>query len=527
MDSPLSPNRSLSTPLRWAFYIFACILIGALGFYYYVGAEGATRWKEAVENYKKNGGTLDPSELRTDPIPDEQNYASIRSLKGITIPDGADHSSGIDGQELRGVIESACEFLDFSDQTPNRSPRWGRLHHAGPRLDILKWHNVLVKPEQVAGAEESPIELTTKKAAEEVLHLIDRELGPILEQSDNAVSRPQSRLTPSAGSFLEKHTLDKTLNNYGYATNQLAIAMMLRAVAAAHLDQPKVVSDSIRAVIHLATAESPPDLGTIQHLYFITRSQMAYSALAEALAQRALAEDELAAIQDALLEIDASADLKRALQFDLIGACDGLDKLKAAGSKDYFKPPIWYPDGWIDENRALILDKGFESWIEPCAKEDYSLLKERDVALEKWIDQIEASGSITAIKTFFAHGVLSSLRSLPPNTTYTQALANQAQIACALERYFLKHGSYPESLDYLKPEFFEEIPTDPMDEAPMRYRKSDSGRYILYSIGWNLSDELGIPSWDPKVPGTIVRTEGDWVWAYEDLSPTPAPVGGP
>ncbi len=68
---------------------------------------------------------------------------------------------------------------------------------------------------------------------------------------------------------------------------------------------------------------------------------------------------------------------------------------------------------------------------------------------------------------------------------------NQARIACALERFWLKNGHYPELLEDLKPDFLAEIPTDSIDNQPMRYRRETSEKYLLYSIGLNRKDDGG------------------------------------
>ena len=41
-----------------------------------------------------------------------------------------------------------------------------------------------------------------------------------------------------------------------------------------------------------------------------------------------------------------------------------------------------------------------------------------------------------------------------------QADVDLARVACALERYRLAHGSYPETLDALAPQFIEKLPHD-------------------------------------------------------------------
>ena len=102
-----------------------------------------------------------------------------------------------------------------------------------------------------------------------------------------------------------------------------------------------------------------------------------------------------------------------------------------------------------------------------------------------------------------------------PNTTkatqtlaYNQTLANLAQIACALERYRLAHGEYPETLDALMPQFIEKLPHDIIGGEPLHYRRTEDGKFLLYSVGWNETDDGGLP-------GTLADVKkGDWVWPY-------------
>jgi hypothetical protein len=63
--------------------------------------------------------------------------------------------------------------------------------------------------------------------------------------------------------------------------------------------------------------------------------------------------------------------------------------------------------------------------------------------------------------------------------------------AFALERYRLKHGSYPSTLAPLAPEFLKTVPVDFMDGQPLRYRLRDDGRFLLYSIGLDGVDDGG------------------------------------
>jgi len=90
-----------------------------------------------------------------------------------------------------------------------------------------------------------------------------------------------------------------------------------------------------------------------------------------------------------------------------------------------------------------------------------------------------------------------------------QTVANQAAIACALERHRLTNGRFPDTLDALVPQFITALPHDVITGEPYKYRRAADGQFLLYSVGWNEKDDGGVPGktlFDEK--------EGDWVWQY-------------
>jgi hypothetical protein len=109
---------------------------------------------------------------------------------------------------------------------------------------------------------------------------------------------------------------------------------------------------------------------------------------------------------------------------------------------------------------------------------------------------------------------------------YGVAKSNQAAIACRLEVYRLERGAYPESLAGLTLSNGEPLPADPIDEAPMRYRRTEDGRFALWSIGFDRKDDGGrrakFSDDMPYAPTGL----GDWVWSFTPDSPaTPAAAG--
>ncbi len=97
-----------------------------------------------------------------------------------------------------------------------------------------------------------------------------------------------------------------------------------------------------------------------------------------------------------------------------------------------------------------------------------------------------------------------------PVLLHVQTLVNEAQIACALERYRIARGSYPDTPAELVPGFIEKLPRDLVNGEPLIYHRTDDGSFLLYSVGWNETDEGGkiVPTkGNPKN-----LTLGDWVW---------------
>ena len=61
------------------------------------------------------------------------------------------------------------------------------------------------------------------------------------------------------------------------------------------------------------------------------------------------------------------------------------------------------------------------------------------------------------------------------------------------------------------PEFIPQLPHDVITGQPLNYHRTADGQYILYSVGWNQTDDGGALGLTESGTG-IKQTEGDWVW---------------
>ncbi len=94
----------------------------------------------------------------------------------------------------------------------------------------------------------------------------------------------------------------------------------------------------------------------------------------------------------------------------------------------------------------------------------------------------------------------------------TQTTVDLARLACGLERHRLAHGQFPDTLATLAPQFIEKVPHDVINGQPLHYRRTDSGQFLLYSVGWNETDDGGKVALNKGSTPGVDAEQGDWVW---------------
>ncbi|MBK7405427.1 MAG: hypothetical protein IPJ41_12545 [Phycisphaerales bacterium] len=118
-------------------------------------------------------------------------------------------------------------------------------------------------------------------------------------------------------------------------------------------------------------------------------------------------------------------------------------------------------------------------------------------------------------------------KALDVHETFTQT-RDAGLVMIALARYRLDHGAYPAALVALVPDYLAQIPPDRFDGSPIKYRLTDEGTPLLYSVGANRTDDGGVPcegdttgaramKWCPPAEASLAAP-GDWI-----LYPSPRP----
>ena len=268
--------------------------------------------------------------------------------------------------------------------------------------------------------------------------------------------------------------------------------------------------------------EKPPTgkpMTLVEAMINVAITGLYVNTIADGLQKNAWREPQLAALQKQLAEINLAPFVAQAFETEPAGLCRTLEtaslgKIMSVTSGSGSHRSVWQnirdvifnkynlvPRGWVYQNMALTArlgqprGEGFDlanNLIRPGKFKD--LARQMDAAFSgnaKPYNFLAAIGNPNIIKA-------------TQTLAHNQTLVNEAQIACALERYRLAHGEYPETLDALKPEFIEKLPHDIIGGQPLFYRRTGDGKFLLYSVGWNETDDGGITS--------DKMDQGDWVW---------------
>lgn len=172
------------------------------------------------------------------------------------------------------------------------------------------------------------------------------------------------------------------------------------------------------------------------------------------------------------------------------------------------------PSGWYDQeklNYSTLFDAQIDGVVDLAAKR----VSPHKAPSNGWtLPPISGGPLESGFKVLMQHRFLSSMLLLYLHNpafvgAEAQTAANQAALACALERYRLANGQFPETLEALTPRFISRAPNDVITGQPYKYRRADDGRFILYSVGWNEKDDGGVPG-----NALFDSTQGDWVWSY-------------
>jgi hypothetical protein len=337
--------------------------------------------------------------------------------------------------------------------------------------------------------------ITNETMAAEYLAWSDK-FKPDFDLIRKALNRPYARMN---GGYSDPTTTP--VPNY-LIVRAVSQTLAQRAKCYLLLHQPeKALSDltllnDSRRLLEAAPTGKPMTL--VAALLNIAVVGVYVDAIADGIRSHTWSEPQLISLQKQLEQVNLCPFLMDAMREERATTCY-LIETRAINKIDPDHSNI--ARGWFYQNMATAAE-----WDEQTIQ---SVDLTNNLISPDKVERVEAEKA--AIKHFrpytFMAAILAPSFSKPFQLlAYNQTLANETRIICALERYHLGHGEYPETLGELMPQLIEKLPHDIIGGQPLHYHRTNDDKFLLYSIGWNEKDDDGSP-------GTSTNLKnGDWVW---------------
>jgi hypothetical protein len=307
---------------------------------------------------------------------------------------------------------------------------------------------------------------------------------------------------------------------------QLEKAINLHAVTALDSGQPEIALQDIETTFALdAGLRKEPLL--ISGLVAIADLSIQDQAIWEGLEDHAWNDAQLVELQRKLASVDFLADGQLCLRGEALGYMGPmLDFLKQhqntsasllskmsrgedAGTE--VLSVFWYlaPAGWFNSAKATATDLLMDAARELIDLRARRIYPQKAAAIRERVDAITGYEP----PMLLIHVSIGPIDNAVPKFGVAQFRVDAARIACMIERYRLAHGSPPKALAELSPYAGAGgVPLDLCNGQPYHYSLRTDGTYLLYSVGWNLTDDGGQIVHDKDHPRLVDEKQGDWIW---------------
>lgn len=527
--------------LRFHGWLVVGIVSVIVLFYAEENWRGKRAWAALQREAAARGESLDFSSIIPPPVPDDQNFA---------LAPGVPELLGYAEADARSRAIRRFEDLPFylgaerDDYPPAAS--WALQE----TTDLTAWQKYFRRHAQTGADAPStaapgqtppsaqphppPLEgsrpLTFPATPEPQTPAADAVLA--LSRYDPAVAvlraasqRPQARY-PVA---YDRGMLGLTWPNYLRQQDlpNAAQVLCLRAAAELAQNQPESALQDTLLALGLADSLRQMPYGGPH----CARAQMLMVCLQpvwEGLASRRWNDQQLAAMQQRFAGMDLLAEFRLAvhgetllvmnlagqLQAFLDGGRSAMaDQMRSAQGDDLW--PVWlfrlfYPTGWLYQDKVWVY-RFYERRADAFKSLARSMEGRSDAELRRAIDPL--------LLVFVVPRLIETFSGTAEQALFLQTACQQAATACALERFRLAKGQYPDTLEALVPAWLDQVPADLLapNGAKLKYRQDASGGFVLYSVGLNRLDDRATPSPPEKdwhgIEATFPRLEqGDWVW---------------
>jgi hypothetical protein len=467
-------------------------------------------WKKFRQEWEAKGERFDLAAFVPKPVPPDQNFATtpfFAPYLDYTIDETDQEHPYRWKDELNFERHKALATIPEDPSSKKlRLPDTGHWQ-LGTFTDLRPWQ------EYFDGNTNFPFAAAPKDPAGDVLTALHR-YDAVLDELRAASARPYSVFPV----HYDEHP--QTLLPHLASLRTLAEVVRLRGLAHLEAGHPGEALQDAQFGLRLAdTLKSEGFL--ISSLVRISIAELTLQPIWEGLAGQRWNDAQITELQSALARMNMLEDYGPTMRTERATALCFIDQLGAGkyrnravsgdgndeGAKDYAK--IRYLPGGVFRQNQLAIARWYQERLIP-------LVDVREHRVD--VSGVNRAGAVREASRYHPYELFANL--LIPAVSHSAERFARAQtgldlalIACALERHRLQSGHYPDALNALTPRWVAKIPPDVITGQPLKYRVTEAGRFLLYSVGWNGSDEGGVPGvtgqkqrFDPK--------KGDWVWRY-------------
>jgi hypothetical protein len=541
MPLPNSPGRWQQSAarrfLKWLGFswrtarrilITIAVIITLIAVYYAEeNLRGSRAWARYRQEAEARGVQLDWRALIPKPVPNEENFAATPLIKSwfvvrsnymyVASEYWRTDNYGQAGGDYNGQIGQA--IFSFRSRKDD-----GNRHIT----DLVAWKTAfdalhVARRSRHQIFESGKLDLASRaQAAPSVLEALKTN-EVVFAELRAANQRPYSRYpvnydVPDPAEILLPHLS---------SIRSICRRLGLKACAELALGQNKEAFQDVKLSFSVAdSVKDEPFL--ISYLVRVACLQTTVQPIWEGLAEHAWSDAQLRELETKLQSYDFIADLKPTLDAERAWGVGLMNYVKSTGKLAEFndsgtgnEPALeqlarTVPSGWFDLEQLsycrlfdLYIASTFDATerrVDPSrGKSNGEAIMNKTLIRNPW----KALDFALIHHRILAGQLLPGLARVSYRAATGQVAANQAVLACALERYRLANSRFPDTLDALVPQFISPLPHDVITGESYKYRRTDDGRFVLYSVGWNEKDDGGVPGktlFDDK--------EGDWVWQY-------------
>ncbi|HXP62861.1 MAG TPA: hypothetical protein VN829_20340 [Dongiaceae bacterium] len=518
----IPPLRRLFPPLlRRRFFLLGCLLTLVALFYAVENWRGRRAWQNFKRQWEAKGERFELAAFIPPPVPDDQNFFETPLWAGLHFM-RTNHTTVWSDTNWGNQV-----LFDVYGPRSKGAPSTVNLYKS-QRTDLAAWQAFYRGTNNWFPASGGrltnyfPVATEPQTPAADVLLALSR-FEPNRRLLLEASARPRARF------WINYDDVTAALLPHLSRMKASAIYLSLHSVAALKAgDRQTALADIKLSFRLLESIREEPVL--VSYLVRTAMLPWTLQPIWEGLADRQWTEPELNLIQAELGKLDFLADYDFAIRSERAAALWVVDYVRAASPSalesaglgegaglvpgelpEVLNKALFQlvPSGWFDQNK-LSLCRMYENYLLPQVDRENGVIL--PAAARRWESALEAQSRRPTPYDWLDRLLLPALGRVVRRCAYAQSFADLARGACALERCRLANGQFPETLEALVPRFLGKLPHDRINGQPLKYHRTDDGHFVLYSVGWNETDDGGKVALTKK--GIPDRDNGDWVWRY-------------